>query len=120
MFDNRKQQVNAFLNGVTSSELEEYLQENEISEESNKCFQLMKMYKEHHNETTHIQKLVNGTYKNMNNLYMLGEAYIIAMVMYYGLHKDFTVKMFVESFDDMFKTDEILKEYVYEIIKDFK
>lgn len=117
--NNRKQQINSLLSSLTSKELEEYLKENNINKDKLHQLETMKIYYEHKNRNTHMQKLLSEM-NNSGNMYLLGEANIIAYIIYYGLHKEFKVKDFVQGFDNMLKSDNKLKEYVYEIMKDFK
>jgi len=114
--NNRKQQINSFLNSLTSTELNTYLKENKINRDAIRGLELLQKHKENKKEDSHLQKLIN---KNCDissiyeNMFRIGQSQIIAYILYYGLQKDFKIEDFVEFFKNIMD-----KEMVYEIMKD--
>lgn len=116
--NNRKQQIESFLDSLTLKEISTYLKDKEINKENLRLLEILEKHKGYKGKANHQQQLVNQIYSNINDMYLLGEANIIAAILYYGLHKDFNIKDFVKVYDGMLKDDFKLKEYVYEIMKD--
>ena len=117
--NNRKQQINSFLNSLTTKELDTYLKENKINKNHVEELEILTKYRQYKHTESHFQKLYNKTYNSINNLYFLGEANIIATILYYSLQESFDIKDFVKMFNKLLENNKELKEYVYEIMKDF-
>lgn len=119
--NNRKQKIYSLLDSMTANELDDYIKNRVgINKTTIDTLTHIQKYKEYKNETTHLQRLVNKSYEGIQNLFVIGEANIIAMVLYYSLHDEFNVKNFCDVFRDMLKKDKVLREFTYDIMKDFK
>lgn len=118
--NNRKQEIYILLDSMTANEFDDYIK-NRVDTNKTALDYLnhMKKYKEYKNETIHLQRLVNKSYEGIQDLFTVGEANIIAMILYYSLHDKFNVKDFCNIFRDMLKRDEKLREFTYDIMKDF-
>lgn len=118
--NNRKQKVKSFLNSITSKELEDYIKENNIP---NKNIQEMIDRIKHHRPEKHLDiitsKINDGLGKDINSIYKSGQAWVIAFVFRMFYNDKYKVSDLQEYMKAMMESDEELKEYVYEIMKDF-
>lgn len=118
--NNRKQEIYSLLDSMTANEFDDYIKNRvDINSTTLNYLNHMKKYKEYKNETTHLQKLINKSYGEIQNLFTVGEANIIAMILYYSLHDKYDIKDFCELFKNILKGNKTLRECTYDIMKDF-
>jgi len=119
--NNRKQQVNSFLNSITEKELEDYIKENKLINRGYK--KLLSIVRDSKPKSHYMKLLEENGNNNMNiaisNYINLGRAWVIAFVLecfYDDRYKLSDLQTYLKA---MFKDDKVLKEYVYECMKDF-
>jgi hypothetical protein len=118
--NNRKQKINSFLNSITGKELDDYMKENNFrAKENQKKFEKIKNIR----PETHQEIIFNGINKQagdyISSVYNLGQAKVIAFVLecfYDNKYKISDLQYYLKA---MIDGNEELKEYVYEIMKDF-
>jgi hypothetical protein len=118
--NNRKQKVFSMLDSLTKKEIYDYIKERNIIAKGMKE-DLSRIAKT--KQPSHFETLSNNITGNLNeilsNHYRLGEAYIVAFVLECFYDNKYKIKDLQWYLKEMIKADETLKEYVYEIMKDF-
>lgn len=117
---NRNKQVESFLNSLTEKELDIYIKENI----KNKSF-TDKLYKLRDNlPESHFNRLSSDIGKNINdiinNYYNLGQAIIISFVLECFYDSKYNINDIQYYLKSYIKNNKTLKEYVYEIMKDYQ
>lgn len=117
--NNRKQQVNSFLDSVTQKELDEYIKERKLNNRINEILNMIKDKR----EVKHFDRLSNSINKDfgdiISNNVKLGQAWVIAFVLvcfYDDKYKISDLKLYMKKLMD---GDDSLKQYVYDLMKDF-
>ena len=123
MNNNRKQKVYSMLDSITKTELENYISDNKLmktqSKEMLKLFNRVKVNREQNNLQIISSNLSKNLQETINGYYKMGEAYIIAFVLECFYDKKYKIKDLKEYLKTMIDSDKKLKEYVYDIMKDF-
>jgi predicted DNA-binding ArsR family transcriptional regulator len=118
--NNRKQQIYSFLNSITSKELENYIKDNKIHNKN--VQELMDKIKSSKSKT-HQDKIFNdineGFGKHLSSYYKSGQAWVIAFVLECFYNDKYKISDLQEYLKAMMNSDKEVKEYVYEIMKDF-
>lgn len=123
ILNNRKQQVESFLDTVTSKEIQDYINNNKLNLEFIKKLKVVKETKPSSYLQKHVEKisrLANEAHNEViDKFYKLGKAQIIAFILtcfYDDKYKINDIKYYLKAIID---DDNELKEYVYDIMKDF-
>jgi hypothetical protein len=118
--NNRKQQINSLLNSITSKELDNYIRENQIHNK-----ELINNFKKVKNTApdSHMDKIMSGISDNfgkvLNSYYKAGQAWVIAFVLECFYNDKYKISDLQKYMKALIKDNKELKEYVYEIMKDF-
>lgn len=123
MSNNRQQQVDSFLKGVTQQELESYINENKLNLAYIKNLNRIKQVA----PKTHFGGITDVVLRNFNkecrtvidSVNKLGQAQIIAVLLNQFYDEDYKVSDVKSFFKALMDEDKELKEYVYEIMKDY-
>lgn len=123
MSNNRQQQVESFLNGLTKKEIDDYIGKNKLN--VNTISKLKRVRDDL--PGTHLLKLTNQCssefYKEqekyLNSLYKIGQAQLVALLLNEFYDADFKVSDVKSFFKIWIDGDKELKDYVYEIMKDY-
>ena len=123
MNNNRKQKVYSMLDSITKTELENYISDKKLmktkSKEMLELFNRVKVNREQNNLQIISSNLSKNLQETINGYYKMGEAYIIAFVLECFYDKKYKIKDLKEYLKTMIDSDKKLKEYVYDIMKDF-
>jgi len=123
MNNNRKQKVYSMLDSITKTELENYISDKKLmktkSKEMLELFNRVKVNREQNNLQIISSNLSKNLQETINGYYKMGEAYIIAFVLECFYDKKYKIKDLKEYLKTMIDHDKKLKEYVYDIMKDF-
>jgi len=118
--EDRKQEINKLLDSLTLNEIDEYIKDRHIIDD--KLKKMLEKIKSNRPDN-HSQKIFKNLYspinKSIEDIYKLGIAAIISQILYY-YNDNYKISELHKYLKDYIKQDEILKEYVYEIMKDFK
>lgn len=120
MKNNRKQQIYSMLDSLTQNEIEQYLTENKLHSKG-----IEEKLKELSNRKpeTHFKRISDKIQvdvdKSITAYYKLGMAYVISLVLECFYDEKYKIKDLKTYMKYMIKDDEVLKEYVYDIMKDF-
>lgn len=116
---NRKQQVESFLDTVTEKEMEDYIKDRKVNLEWIRKF---KKIQETRHES-HLQRLADEINKKShdinNSFYKLGNAWIIAFILNFFYDDDYKITDIKQHLKVLMDDDKQLKDYVYDIMKDF-
>ena len=117
--NNRKQEVFTMLDSLTSKEIEDYIADRKIDVNLKK---LLEKIKEDRPET-HFATISNNINKKfvdiVNQYYQLGLAYVIALVLECFYDDKYKTKDIQSYLKAMMNSDNQLKEYVYDLMKDY-
>lgn len=117
--NNRKQKVYSMLDSLTSKELEDYMSNKKINSNFDKLLQKLRNNK----PETHFNKHLEDAQKDFgiifNKYYKLGVAWVIALVLECFYNDKYKIKDIQSYMKNLIKDDDELKEYVYDIMKDF-
>jgi len=123
---NEKQKIYKILDSLTQTELENYISdrnilETEIQEFKNKYEMLnrIKISRENNHLDTITVNLYSNIQDSINKYYKLGMAKVIAPILQNYHDEKFKITDLQKHIKDILETDKDLKEYVYEIMKDF-
>lgn len=120
MNNNRKQKINSILDSLTNKELESYLNTKDyLNPKAKELLNKIKVNREENHYCTISKGISNNLEKVLNGYYKLGEAWVIAFVLecfYDHKYKIADLQEYLKSFID---NDKELKDYVYDIMKDF-
>ncbi len=121
MNNNRKQKINSVLDSLTSKELENYLntKKDYLNPKAKESLNKIKINREENHYYTISKGISDNLEKVLNGYYKLGEAWVIAFVLecfYDKKYKFADLKEYLKAFID---NDKELKEYVYDLMKDF-
>lgn len=120
MNNNRKQKVYSLLDSLSQNELEKYMSEREfINAGVKKMIEKIKINREPNHYNILISKIGVDIDKNFNSFYKLGQAWIIAFVLECFYDKKYKIADLKEYLKVMIDGDKQLKEYVYDLMKDF-
>ena len=123
MNNNRKQKVYSMLDSITKTELENYISDKKLmktkSKEMLELFNRVKVNREQNNLQIISSNLSKNLQETIDGYYKMGEAYIIAFVLECFYDKKYKIKDLKEYLKTMIDHDKKLKEYVYDIMKDF-
>ena len=123
MNNNRKQKIYSVLNSLTRTELENYISDKKLmktkSKELLELFNRVKVNREQNNLQIISSNLSKNLQETIDGYYKMGEAYIIAFVLECFYDKKYKIKDLKEYLKTMIDGDKKLKEYVYDIMKDF-
>ena len=123
MNNNRKQKVYSMLDSITKTELENYISDKKLmktkSKEMLELFNRVKVNREQNNLQIISSNLSKNLQETLDGYYKMGEAYIIAFVLECFYDKKYKIKDLKEYLKTMIDHDKKLKEYVYDIMKDF-
>jgi hypothetical protein len=118
--NNRKQKINSFLNSITSKELDDYVKDNNFREkEIQKKFERVKSIKPNTHQEIIFNKINDETGNYINSIYRSGQAWVIAFVLQCFYNDKYKISDLQQYLKAMIDGDNELKEYVYEIMKDF-
>ena len=122
--NNRKQKINSLLDSLTQKEINDYIKERNIDKLSK-----INKFKESLNkisdtkQDTHFHTIGDEIGKElnegMNKYYKMGQAWMIAFVLECFYDNKYKIKDLQWYLKEIMKQDDTLKEYVYEIMKDF-
>ena len=121
---NRQQKVNSFINSLTQKEVDEFISANKV----NKNFlDSLNKIKNNRLSQTHSDRIVKeihtafaqGFDEYSSSLYRLGQAQIIALLLNQFYDEEYKVSDVKSFFKALMDNAKELKEYVYEIMKDF-
>jgi hypothetical protein len=118
--NNRKQQVFAMLDSLTKKEIYDYIKERNIIVKGMKedFHRIAKVKQPSHFETI-LSNISGNMYETTNEYYRLGEAYIIAFILVCFYDDKYKIKDMKDYMKGLIDGDKKLKEYVYDIMKDF-
>jgi len=123
MNNNRKQKIYSVLDSLTRTELENYISDNKLmntkSKEMLELFNRVKVNREYNHSQIILSNLNKNLQETLDGYYKMGEAYIIAFVLECFYDKKYKIKDLKEYLKTMIDHDKKLKEYVYDIMKDF-
>ena len=123
MNNNRKQKIYSILDSLTRTELEKYISDKKLintkSKELLELFNRVKVNREQNNLQIISSNLSKNLQETIDGYYKMGEAYIIAFVLECFYDKKYKIKDLKEYLKTMIDHDKKLKEYVYDIMKDF-
>lgn len=123
MNNNRKQKITSMLDSLTKKELDDYLSTknyiNLQAKEFLERFDKIKSNREDNHHNTISNKISDNFQKGFGQIYKIGQAYVIAFVIECFYDKKYKIKDLKEYLKAMIETDKELKEYVYEIMKDY-
>ena len=126
MDNNEKQKIYEMLDSLTQIELESYISDRnllktEIQEFKNKYKMLnrIKISRENNHHDTITVNLYNNLQDLINKYYKLGMAKVIAPILYDYSDEKYKIADLQKYIKDILETDKELKEYIYEIMKDF-
>jgi len=121
--NNRKQKIYSVLDSITKTELENYISDKKLmktkSKEMLELFNRVKVNREQNNLQIISSNLSKNLQETIDGYYKMGEAYIIAFVLECFYDKKYKIKDLKEYLKTMIDGDKKLKEYVYDIMKDF-
>ena len=121
--NNRKQKIYSVLDSITKTELENYISDKKLmktkSKEMLELFNRVKVNREQNNLQIISSNLSKNLQETIDGYYKMGEAYIIAFVLECFYDKKYKIKDLKEYLKTMIDHDKKLKEYVYDIMKDF-
>ena len=121
--NNRKQKIYSVLDSITKTELENYISDKKLmktkSKELLELFNRVKVNREQNNLQIISSNLSKNLQETIDGYYKMGEAYIIAFVLECFYDKKYKIKDLKEYLKTMIDGDKKLKEYVYDIMKDF-
>ena len=121
--NNRKQKVYSLLDSLTEKELENYLKDRKINLATNELLRRFKKYKSDNIESNHYGRMcksVNGDLENIISKYnKLGMAWVIAFIFACFYDEKYKIKDIKDCLKDLIDDNQELKEYVYDIMKDF-
>ena len=123
MSNNRQQQVDSFLKGVTQQELEGYISRNNLNIAHLKNLNKVKRVA----PKTHFTGVTDIIFQNFSkehqiitdSIYKLGQAQIIALLLNQFYDENYKITDVKSFFKALIDKDKDLKEYVYEIMKDY-
>ncbi len=124
MPSNRQQQVNSFLEGITQKELDNYISKNKLNV---KYADTLRKIRDETSSKTHIDMVFKDINTKFNkeyvdyiwSVYKIGQAQLIALFLnnfYDENYKISNIKKLLKAWMD---NDKELKNYVYEIMKDY-
>lgn len=120
MNNNRKQKVYSLLDSLSQNELEKYMSEREfINAGVKKMIEKIKINREPNHYNILASKIGVDIDKNFNSFYKLGQAWIIAFVLECFYDKKYKIADLKEYLKAIIDNDKELKEYVYDLMKDF-
>lgn len=120
MNNNRKQKVYSVLDSLSQSELEKYMSERKyININVKKLLEKLKINKEPTHFDTIVSKINKGFDNTLKSYYKLGEAWVIAFVLECFYNKKYKISDLQDYLKAMIDDDKELKEYVYDLMKDF-
>jgi len=123
MNNNRKQKIYSILDSLTRTELEKYISDKKLintkSKELLELFNRVKVNREYNHSQIILNKLSKNLQETLDGYYKMGEAHIIAFVLECFYDKKYKIKDLKEYLKTMIDGDKKLKEYVYDIMKDF-
>ena len=123
MSNNRQQQVDSFLKGITQQELEGYISRNNLNIAHLKNLNKVKRVA----PKTHFIGVTDIIFQNFSkehqiitdSIYKLGQAQIIALLLNQFYDENYKITDVKSFFKALIDKDKDLKEYVYEIMKDY-
>jgi septum formation topological specificity factor MinE len=107
------------LDSLTQKELEDYIQNRKLNNKAKELLELMSQRK----SQTHLVKTfqsVNGDFNDIICKYVeIGKAQIIAFILECFYEEKYKIKDIKSYMKAMISSNKQLKEYVYELMKDF-
>lgn len=120
MNNNRKQKVYSLLDSLSQTELEKYISEREfINADIKRMMNKIRNNREPNHGNILASKIGADIDKSLNSYYKLGQAWIIAFVLECFYDKKYKIADLKEYLKIMIDGDKELKEYVYDLMKDF-
>lgn len=119
IMNNRKQQVESFLDTLTSKEMDNYIADKNINLEWISKFKRIKETKPESHHHRLVEEIARNGLDMNNSFYKLGSAYVIAFILnsfYDDKYKINDIKYYLKAIID---DDSEIKDYVYDIMKDF-
>lgn len=119
--NNRKQQVVSMLDSLTMKEINDYINERHINKDLKEKFKRLASTK----QPSHFETITNSINEKSvlnevtNKYYYLGEAYVIAFILECFYDKKYKINDLKYYLKELIDGNETVKEYVYEIMKDF-
>lgn len=118
--NNRKQQIKSFLDSMTCKEFDDYIKESNIPNKNVQEMMDRIKYRKHEKHFDIVMSKINEALgKDINSIYKLGQAWVIAFVLESFYDQKYKISDLQYYMKALIKDDEELKEYVYEIMKDF-
>jgi hypothetical protein len=120
MNNNRKQKVYSLLDSLSQNELEKYMSERDfINADIKRKFAKIKNSREPNHYDILTSKIGVDIDKNFKSFYKIGQAWIIAFVLECFYDKKYKIADLKEYLKALIDDDKELKEYVYDLMKDF-
>jgi len=122
--NDRQQQVNSFLNKLTQNEIDKYIYDNKINHDYLESLMKIKNRKASRTHSDRIAKKIFDSFANQFNrysfsMYKFGQAQIMAFLLRQSYNKDYKADDIRQHLRILMDNDKELKEYVYEIMKDY-
>ena len=120
MNNNRKQKVYSVLDSLSQNELEKYMSEREfINTDIKRMMEKIQTNRETNHYNTLASKISKDIDNNFRSFYKFGQAWIIAFVLECFYDKKYKIADLKEYLKAIIDGDKELKEYVYDLMKDF-
>ena len=120
MNNNRKQKVYSILDSLSRTELEKYISEREfIDTDIKKMMEKIQTNRESNHYNSLALRIGMDIDKNFKSFYKFGQAWVIAFVLECFYDKKYKIADLKEYLKAMIDGDKELKEYVYDLMKDF-
>jgi len=120
MNNNRKQKITSVLDSLTRKEIEDYLKGKKyIDSQILKCLDKIKVNREESHLNTILRNINMDSSKIFESYFKLGAARIVAFVLECFYDKKYKIADLKEYFKAIIDNDKELKEYVYDLMKDF-
>ena len=120
MKNNRKQKIENMLDSLSQKELEDYMSKREFMNiKIKEMLNTINTNRKYNHSQIISNKLSDNIQKSINGFYKMGEAHIIAFVLECFYDQKYKIKDLKEYLKAMIDHDKELKEYVYDMRKDF-
>jgi hypothetical protein len=118
--ETRKKEINNLLDSITINEIDDYIKDRHIiNDDYKKMIERIKINR----PDTHFQKIVNNIHdpvsKGLEYMYKFGMAIMMSRILFYYSNK-YKISDLQDEIKNTISNDKILKEYVYDYMKDLK
>lgn len=120
MKNNRKQRIESVLDSLSQKEIDEYISNrNLLNTKTKELLDKLKVNRQYNHSNIIFEKLNKDFGEFLNSYYKMGEAYIIAFVLECFYDEKYKIKDLKQYLKAIIESDKQLKEYVYDMMKDF-